>query len=255
MKLNTRLQTAQSSGTGSPVVLIHGLFGSLDNLGVLGRDLVKDRTVVQLDLRNHGQSPRSASMTYPAMAQDVLDTLDEYQLDKVTLIGHSMGGKVSMALSALAPERIDQLILIDIAPVAYPVRRHDAIFAAVRAVSENGATRRHDAAAIMREHIKEEGVIQFLLKSFADGEWRFNVPVLWDQYDNIIGWEPTPPWPHPALFIRGGDSPYIQSAYQPQIAAQFPHARAHVIAGAGHWVHAEKPQAVLRAIHRFLASD
>ncbi|MTD40676.1 esterase [Erwinia sp. CPCC 100877] len=255
MKLNTRLQTAQSPVTSSPVVLIHGLFGSLDNLGVLGRSLVKDRTVLQLDLRNHGLSPRSDIMTYPAMAQDVLDTLDACQLDKVTLIGHSMGGKVSMALSALAPGRIDQLVMIDIAPVAYPVRRHDAIFAAVRAVTEQGATSRHDAAAIMREHIEEEGVIQFLLKSFANGDWRFNVSALWDQYDNIVGWEPTPPWPRPALFIRGGNSPYIQAAYQSEIAAQFPLARAHVIAGAGHWVHAEKPQAVLRAIHRFLASD
>ncbi len=255
MKLNTRLQTAQSPGSATPIVLIHGLFGSLDNLGVLGRSLMEERTVLQLDLRNHGLSPRSEIMTYPAMAQDVLDTLDDCQFDKVTLIGHSMGGKVSMALSALAPERIDQLVLLDIAPVAYPVRRHDAIFAAVRAVTAQGATSRHDAAAIMREHIEEEGVIQFLLKSFANGEWRFNVPVLWDQYDNITGWEPTPPWPHPALFIRGGDSPYIQAAYQPEIAAQFPQARAHVIAGAGHWVHAEKPQPVLRAIHRFLASD
>jgi esterase len=255
MKLNTRLQTAQSTDDHTPVVLIHGLFGSLDNLGVLGRSLVQDRTVLQLDLRNHGLSPRSDSMTYSEMAQDVLDTLDDCQLDKVTLIGHSMGGKVSMALSALAPERIEQLVMIDIAPVAYPVRRHDAIFAAVRAVTDSGVTRRHDAAAIMREHIEEEGVIQFLLKSFANGEWRFNVPVLWDQYDNITGWEPTPPWPHPALFIRGGDSPYIQASSQAEIAAQFPQARAHVIAGAGHWVHAEKPQAVLRAIDRFLTSD
>ncbi len=252
MKLNARLQTAQTSSSSSPIVLIHGLFGSLDNLGVLARDLVATHDVLQLDLRNHGLSPQSDEMTYAAMAQDVLDTLDANGLETVTLVGHSMGGKVSMALSALAPHRLDRLVMIDIAPVAYPVRRHDEIFAAIRAVSNAGATSRQQAADIMRKKLDEEGVIQFLLKSFHNGSWRFNVPVLWDKYDNIVGWEPVPAWNHPALFIRGGDSPYILEEYRDTLLAQFPQSRAHVIAGAGHWVHAEKPQAVLRAIHRFL---
>lgn len=251
MNLNARLQTAQTPSSCSPVVLIHGLFGSLDNLGVLARSLVTTHDVLQLDLRNHGLSPRSDEMTYAAMAQDVLDTLNEHQLEKVTLIGHSMGGKVAMALSALAPERLNKLVMIDIAPVAYPVRRHDEIFAAIRAVSNAGATSRQQAADIMRTKLNEEGVIQFLLKSFHNGSWRFNVPVLWDKYDNIVGWEAVPAWDHPALFIRGGDSPYIQEEYRDALLAQFPQSRAHVIAEAGHWVHAEKPQAVLRAIHRF----
>ena len=107
---------------------------------------------------------------------------------------------------------------------------------------------------MMREHLREEGVIQFLLKSFVDGEWRFNVPVLWDQYPHIIGWETIPAWPHPTQFIPGGNSPYVTDAYRDALLAQFPQARAHVIAGAGHWVHAEKPEAVLRAIRRYLTS-
>ena len=105
----------------------------------------------------------------------------------------------------------------------------------------------------MREHLDEEGVVQFLLKSFVDGQWRFNVPVLWNQYNNIVGWQTVPAWPHPTLFIRGGNSPYVTDAYRDAILAQFPQARAHVIAGAGHWVHAEKPDAVQRAIRRYLA--
>lgn len=130
-------------------------------------------------------------MTYPAMAQDLLDTLDAHQIERATFIGHSMGGKAVMALTATAPERISGLVAIDIAPVDYHVRRHDEIFAAIRAVSESAASTRQQAAQVMREHLQEEGVIQFLLKSFVDGDWRFNVPVLWDQYPHIVGWKPS----------------------------------------------------------------
>ncbi|WP_313063516.1 esterase [Atlantibacter hermannii] len=252
MKLHTRMQTAQQSHTASPIVLVHGLFGSLDNLGVLARELVTDFDIVQVDMRNHGLSPRSDEMNYPAMAQDLLDTLDELSIDKATLIGHSMGGKAVMAATRIAPERIDKLVAIDIAPADYKVRRHDEIFAAINAVTEAGATTRQEAAALMRQHIPEDSIIQFLLKSFAAGEWRFNVPALWDQYPHIVGWDTVPAWDHPALFIRGGNSPYVDESHRDALLAQFPQARAHVIAGAGHWVHAEKPQAVVRAIRRYL---
>ncbi|EMX0849024.1 esterase [Pluralibacter gergoviae] len=252
MKLNSRAQSAQNLHNNSPILLVHGLFGSLDNLGILARDLVQDHDILQVDMRNHGLSPRAPEMNYPAMAQDLLDTLDASGIDKIILIGHSMGGKAVMAFTALAPERVEKLVAIDIAPVDYPVRRHDEIFAAVNAVTEAGCARRHQAAEVMRQHLKEESVIQFLLKSFVDGEWRFNVPVLWDQYPHIVGWETIPAWDHPALFIPGGNSPYVKESYRDDLLAQFPQARAHVIAGAGHWVHAEKPDAVLRAIRRYL---
>lgn len=253
MKLNTRAQSAQNLHNNSPILLVHGLFGSLDNLGVLARDLVTDHDILQVDMRNHGLSPRSDEMNYPAMAQDLLDTLDAHNIEKATVIGHSMGGKAVMALTALAPDRIDNLVAIDIAPVDYHVRRHDEIFAAINAVTSAGVSSRQQAATVMREFLAEEGVIQFLLKSFVDGEWRFNVPVLWDQYPHIVGWETIPAWDHPALFIPGGNSPYVTEAYRDALLSQFPQARAHVIAGAGHWVHAEKPDAVLRAIRRYLA--
>lgn len=255
MKLNARLQSAQSPSTRPPIVLVHGLFGSLDNLGVLARDLVRDHDVLSVDMRNHGLSPRDAQMSYAAMAQDIIDTLDVYELEKVTLIGHSMGGKAVMAATALAPKRIDRLVAIDIAPMAYTVRRHDEIFATLKAVSAANVGSRQQAAALMRDYLDEEGVVQFLLKSFVDGEWRFNLPVLEENYAAIIGWESVPAWPHPALFIAGGNSSYITQESRTTLLAQFPQARAHVIAGAGHWVHAEKPDAVLRAIRRFLDGD
>ena len=255
MKLNIRAQTAQNQHNNSPIVLVHGLFGSLDNLGILARDLVADHDIIQVDMRNHGLSPRSPEMNYPAMAQDLLDTLDDQQIEKAIFIGHSMGGKAVMALTALAPERVERLVAIDIAPVDYHVRRHDEIFAAINAVTDAQSSSRQQAASVMRQHLQEESVIQFLLKSFVDGEWRFNVPVLWEQYPHIVGWETIPAWEHPALFIPGGNSPYVTEAYREQLLAQFPQARAHVIAGAGHWVHAEKPEAVLRAIRRYLSEQ
>lgn len=253
MNLNTRLQTEQSDPNALPLLLIHGLFGSLDNLGVLARGLKADRPLIQVDVRNHGLSPRSDEMSYAAMAQDMLDTLDTHGIDKIAVIGHSMGGKIAMTMTALAPERIEQLVLIDIAPVDYRTRRHDEIFAAVNAVTAAKVQLRSEAASVMREMLADEGVIQFLLKSFHDGAWRFNVPALWDNYSSISGWENVPAWHGPALFIRGELSPYLDDIHRNALLAQFPAARAHVIAGAGHWVHAEKPEAVLRAVRRFLA--
>ncbi|MDF7660379.1 esterase [Erwiniaceae bacterium L1_54_6] len=251
MILNARLQTEQSAPDATPILLIHGLFGSLDNLGVLARGLRDACPTLQVDVRNHGLSGRSEIMNYPAMAQDIVETLDAQGIDRVSVIGHSMGGKIAMALSAIAPHRIEKLVMIDIAPVDYQTRRHDEIFAAIRAVSAAGVTRRSEAADVMRTLLDEEGVIQFILKSFQDGEWRFNVPVLWDNYATISGWEEVPAWPHPALFIRGGDSPYLDNQHRDALLRQFPQAHAHVISGAGHWVHAEKPEAVLRAVRRF----
>lgn len=253
MKLHYRLQeSAAPQNETLPVVLIHGLFGTLDNLGVLARDLKQQHSVLQVDMRNHGQSGRSDDMSYAAMAHDVLETMDDVGFQKALVIGHSMGGKAAMAMTAQAPDRIDKLVVIDVAPVDYQTRRHDEIFAAVNAVTQAEIGDRQAAAECMREFIKEEGVIQFLLKSFQQGEWRFNVPALMAEYDKITGWETLPAWPHPALFIRGGLSPYVQDQYRDAIARQFPQARAHVVAGTGHWVHAEKPDAVLRAVHRFI---
>ncbi|MDO6408156.1 esterase [Pantoea phytobeneficialis] len=251
MILNARLETEQSAPDAPPILLIHGLFGSLDNLGVLARGLRDARPTLQVDVRNHGLSARSDEMNYAAMAQDIVDTLDAHGLDRVGVIGHSMGGKIAMTLSAIAPERIEKLVMIDIAPVDYQTRRHDEIFAAIRAVSAAGVTRRGEAAEVMRTLLEEEGVIQFILKSFQDGEWRFNVPVLWDNYATISGWNEVPAWPHPALFIRGSESPYLDNQHRDALLRQFPQAHAHVISGAGHWVHAEKPEAVLRAVRRF----
>lgn len=255
MKLNYHFAHPDLSDTTKsypPALLIHGLFGNLDNLGNLARDLVHDRSVLQVDLRNHGLSPHAPEMNYDVMVQDIEELLDELAIEQLDVIGHSMGGKVAMALASHLPQRVHRLVLLDISPVVYPVRRHDAMFKAINAVSEAKINNRTQAAACMRQYMQEEGVIQFLLKSFNRGEWRFNVAALWDNYDEISGWNPIPPYRGETLFIKGGNSSYIQAAYRDAIAEQFPCAHAHIVAGTGHWLHGEKPVQVLRAIHRFL---
>ncbi len=254
MYLHYRLQR-DAKAQHLPVILLHGLFGSMDNLGTLARALQPDYPVVSVDLRNHGLSFHDEKMNYPVMARDVLTLLDQLQIEKAIIIGHSMGGKVAMAMSSIAAARIDKLIIIDIAPVAYQVRRHDSIFAALKAVTAAGITQRQEAAQQMRAFINQNEVIAFLLKSFHQGAWRFNLPALIDQYDNIQGWQQISPFQHPVLFIRAGDSPYLQDVHFDDIARQFPQARAHVITGASHWVHAEKPLVVSNVIRRFLIKN
>lgn len=234
------------------VVLLHGLFGSLDNLGILARDLLQQGYgVLQIDLRNHGLSPHATQMNYDCMAADVIALLDKLAIKTFRIIGHSMGGKVTMKIVDLLRDQVQQPVIIDIAPVTYTERRHDDIFAAINTVTALNITDRQHAAIAMRHYLHDDSVIQFLLKSFQQGQWRFNVPVLWQSYPTISHWQPIVPWPKPILFIRGSLSGYLDRRYRQPLVNQFPHSQAYVINGCSHWVHAEQPHTVLRAIYRF----
>ncbi|OAN18507.1 esterase [Photobacterium jeanii] len=245
-------------GEGKAIILIHGLFGSLDNLGLLARVLKNDYQVISVDLRNHGQSPRSEHFTYQELAQDVLAVADELNLASFAVIGHSMGGKVAMALSELAQSRLEQLIVMDIAPVAYQEHRHQNVFAGLREVAKHTVSKRSEAETYLAQHVVEPGVRQFLLKSFAKGDngydWRFNVEALIANYPTIMGWQPVTPFAGKTLFIKGQNSEYIQNEHRSAVANQFPNAKAHMVANTGHWLHAEKPDVVSRIILNFLQS-
>lgn len=236
------------------LVFIHGLFGDMDNLGVVARAFSDNYHILRIDLRNHGQSFHSELMNYPLIAQDVLALLDKLQLAKVTLIGHSMGGKTAMTLAAMAPERVEKLIVIDIAPVAYTHREHDPVFKGLFAVSQAKPQTRQEAKPILEKAITDKSIVQFMLKSFAANApecFSFNLSALYNNYDNLMGWHEV----HcnvPTLFIKGGQSHYIQESDRQRILEQFPKAQSFVINGCGHWVHAEKPTFVIRAIERFL---
>lgn len=249
--LNHKIQ-----GSGQPVVLIHGLFGSLDNLGLVARGLEEHYQVISLDLRNHGRSFHRNTHTYQEQAQDVLALLEHLNIQRCSLVGHSMGGKVAMKIASLAPQRVEKLAVMDMAPVAYTTHNHDNVFAGLKSVISHQPTSRMAAMALLANSIEMEGVRQFLSKSMFSDEgiirWRFNVATLLEQYSAIVGWQPGEPFEQATLFMKGANSDYILAEHQSAIAHQFPQAKAHIVANTGHWLHAEKPQDVIRVLRRFL---
>ncbi len=248
----------KQEGQGQTVVLIHGLFGSLSNLGLLARDLVQDHSVISIDLRNHGLSFHSDTHTYTDMAQDVANLLGLLDVEPSIIIGHSMGGKVAMKLADIAPQFVKQLVVLDMAPVAYTVNRHESVFNGLQAVIEQEPTNRQQAMDILAQHIELDGVRQFLSKSlYKEGSkmaWRFNVKSLLKNYPETIGWKEITQTNIPTLFVKGGNSDYLMPEHQPAVQRQFKQAKAHIIANTGHWLHAEKPSEVIRVIRNYISN-
>lgn len=241
-----------------PLVIIHGLFGSADNWRSHIKQWQTERRVIAVDLRNHGRSPHADGMQYAAMAADVIVLLDSLDIERIELLGHSMGGKVAMTLARQHPERIAHLIVADIAPVAYD-HGHDDIFAAMRRVEAKQPTSRRDAVALMEEAIDDAATRQFLATNLIrDDEgvmrWRVGLDEIDAGYEDIIA----PPegegaFEGPALLIRGGASHYVKDDYRDAVAAIMPRAEWQTLEGAGHWLHAEQPDAFRDAVDRFLA--
>lgn len=253
MLLNYQIHLNETITEKTPIVFIHGLFGSLSNLAMLAREFYDTHPVIQIDVRNHGLSAHSDEMNYAVMAQDILDTLDSINIHKFSVIGHSMGGKIAMQLVHQAGERIEQLVVLDISPFAYTQNHHEQIFKALFAVQKAKVESRQQAAQIMREYLHEEMVIQFLMKSFTQGRWLFNVDALFKHYSDILHWDTIQPCSKETLFIRGGGSAYISTTeHFAAIEQQFPKAKIQVVADAGHWLHAEKTQQVVDQIKEYL---
>lgn len=253
MILNHQIHQNIDQSAKVPLVFIHGLFGSLNNLGMLAREFYDLQTVIQIDVRNHGKSAHSSEMNYAVMAQDILETLDFLNIEQFSVVGHSMGGKIAMYLTGLAGKRLEQLVVLDIAPFSYTENHHEQIFKALFAVQNAQVVTRQHASQIMRDYISEEMVIQFLMKSFDRGQWLFNLEALFNHYLNILHWEDISAWEKEALFLRGGNSAYIsQAEHFLAIEKQFPNAKVQLIENAGHWLHAEKTQDVLTKIKQYL---
>ncbi|WWP01862.1 MAG: alpha/beta fold hydrolase [Candidatus Dasytiphilus stammeri] len=253
MKLNICLHSVKNvtHTKMTPVLMIHGLFGSMNNLNRLVHGLKFYRTILQVDVRNHGLSNHSEEMNYQVMAQDILETLNANSIERVIVVGHSMGGKIAMKMTAIAPERIEKLIILDIAPVSYEIQSSE-IFSALNAVTNANTNSRHQAAVIMQQYSIEEKTIQFLLKSFHNGGWRFNLQVIQKQYMEILDWQSISSWQNPTLFIRGECSNYVNERYYPLLLKQFPHAYINMIRGSGHWLHIENSEIVLSLMGHFL---
>ncbi len=244
-------------GAGRPLVILHGLLGASGNWHTLaGKTFAARFEVYAVDLRNHGRSPHSDVFDYPAMVEDLLEFVDEHGLARVHLLGHSMGGKTAMHFALAHPERVERLVVVDIGPGAYPPR-HAEIFEALRALDLGAYAARSDLDAALARRIPSYPIRQFLLKNLAyDGSgyaWQMNLEGLYRNYARInAAVDDGRTFAGPVLFIRGGASDYVDEADLPAIRALFPQAYLVTIAGAGHWVHAEKPDAFAEAVLAFL---
>lgn len=253
-----KLSSKRYSDNGAPLVILHGLYGNQANWATHARHLAQHYAVVAFDARNHGQSPHADSMTLDEMADDVAETMDSLGLADAHLLGHSMGGKTAMLLALRKPERVRSLVVVDIAPVAYE-RGLDPVLHALCSVDLAQVKTRGDADALLAERITSKAVRDFLLTNLqraADGgfEWRINLPVIRRYFENITGWPADGlSYEGPTLFIRGEESSYILPEYHETMRAQFPNGTLKSLAGAGHWVHSEKPEAVQRLVENFLA--
>ena len=248
----------ESLGEGPPVVVLHGLFGAGRNWITVARALASRYQFHLVDLRNHGGSPHTETMTYLDMVADVRRLLVRLGLDEFTLVGHSLGGKAAMTLALNEPRGLCRLVSVDIAPVSYPDRFVDIIHA-LQTLDLNTIARRADADRALASAIPENSVRLFILQNllFEQGQphWRLNLTTLRREMANILGPLPVAAEAHydgPAWFIRGALSDRIGNEHLPLIAQWFPHYHLETIEGGGHWPHAEAPAAFLAAFRHAL---
>jgi esterase len=253
----------QGAPTARPLVILHGLFGTLDNWQTLARRWAEEAglRVISVDLRNHGRSFHSPEHSYALMAQDVLALFDYLALDpsQLNLLGHSMGGKVAMCLALGYPQRLAQLLVLDIAPRFSNMEHQDDIVAGLQAVDLSTIQNRQQAEAALAQRIPQVGVRQFLLKNLYRREdnsfaWRINLPVLTASLA-AVGEEidSAQPFLKPTLFLRGGKSDYITPEDKlVSIPMLFPNSQVVTVPDAGHWLHAEKPDEVFGLVKNFV---
>jgi esterase len=243
-------------GEGPPLILIHGLFGSASNLGMVARGMSNDFTVYSLDVRNHGQSPHADTMSYSEMALDIIEFMDSQNIESCPIVGHSMGGKIAMQTALDNPHRIEKLAIADVAPVSYPPH-HDDTLSGLLALEQAQISSRSQADELLAEHVSDAGIRAFLLKSFKKAEdgqfhWLLNRKAIADNYSLLGGANHGGPYSGEVLFIKGSNSDYILPEHQTAAMALFPQAQVKVIDGTGHWLHAEKPNIFNKLVLRFL---
>lgn len=240
----------------APLIILHGMLGSSRNWQTVGRDLAARYHVHALDARNHGASPHAEPMNYPAMAADVIAWLDAQHLDRVTLLGHSMGGKTAMWLACRHPERVARLIVVDIAPRNYAWPAHREEFAALNELDLTTLRSRADAEKRMEKRVPEWAMRKFLatnLETDASHRWRWaiNLPVI-SAALTILERDPLKAedrFNGPAHFISGGRSPYVTAHDESAIRRHFPAAKQVVLPHAGHNPHIERREEFVAAVN------
>ena len=253
MKLNYQMY-----GDGAPLIVLHGLFGMLDNWHTVGKKLGEHFRVFAVDQRNHGRSPHSPELNYSVMANDIRDFAQQLRLPSFFLLGHSMGGKVAMATALTYPVIVEKLIVIDIAPRSYPAF-HDVIIEALISLNLSSYSSRKEIDIALSARIPEIPIRQFLMKNLTRDDngsfhWKMNLPVIACQYSNILkGIESDTAYRNPALFIKSTKSSYVAQSDTAEIKRLFPNT-AFVDFETGHWIHAESPEKLTETVTRFLLS-
>ncbi len=244
-------------GEGDPLIILHGLFGSLDNWMSLAKKLGEQFDVFIVDERNHGQSPHSNEFNYDVMADDLYEFLMEHHIVDPIILGHSMGGKTAMQFAMNYPDKLSKLIVADIAPKTYPVH-HRQIIDGMLSLDFNTIKSRKSADSQLSKHIEEPAIRQFLLKNLYWIEkeklaWRFNLPIINNNIE-IIGksLENISIFDKPSLFVRGDISNYILESDYPEIKSIFTNSKIKTLKNTGHWVHAENPNDFLALLLEFL---
>ena len=243
-------------GTGPALVILHGLFGSLDNWVTLGRRYSEHFSVYLLDARNHGKSSHTDEFNYPAMANDVLAFLEKQRIQSAHIIGHSMGGKTAMRFCLDHSQKINKMIVADMPPIANP-RGHDEIFEAIFSLPVSSLSSRNEAEDILAPKIPDISTRLFILKNLdrrREGgfEWKFNLPAIYKEYHNILEAIESPsPAQNPVLFLKGSKSRYVNEGSYPFIFKLFPNAKIETIENAGHWLHAEQPDSFYEVSMKF----
>jgi len=248
----------QIIGDGPPLVILHGLFGSGTNWRSFARSMADSRQLHLLDLRNHGRSPHDDEMSYPLMVADLFAYMDRQSLQTVTLMGHSMGGKVAMLAALRAPERVQNLVVVDIAPVAVG-QDHVPYIRAMQSIDLGGLTRRERASEMLSDAIPDAGLRQFLLQNLERDNggfrWRLNLPALAANMSLLHDFPLEKGKEHyrgPALFVRGEKSDYVPERHYDKIREHFPAAEIRTVPGAGHWPHTEKPKDFAETVKSFM---
>jgi pimeloyl-ACP methyl ester carboxylesterase len=245
-------------GEGKPLIILHGLFGQSDNWNTLAKKFAEHSLFVYtVDLRNHGLSPHTDTMSYSEMANDVRELIESENINQPILLGHSMGGKVAMWVDYLFPNTLSKIIVVDIAPKKYP-SGHTDVFNALNAVDFSVAKTRKDVEIQIRKHLLNEAVIQFLLKNVywetpEKLNWRFNLSAIENHYEEILNAVPDYSSSTPALFIKGELSNYITNEDIEDIQKHYPNYHLVSIPKAGHWVHAEQPQIFMEEVLKFIS--
>jgi len=251
-------------GTGFPIVILHGLYGSSDNWLTIGKTLSEKYSVYLIDQRNHGKSEHSNIHNYDAMSDDLFEFFNENKIEKAIVIGHSMGGKTAMFFAEKFPEMVKKLIVVDIAPFTYSAKfatSHEHILNSLSKLNLEICETRIEIENQLSEYIEEESLRKFLLKNIgrnADNSfyWIMNLSVLKNSLPDILqGLETQNKINVPTLFIKGEKSHHIEMSDFEKIKSIFTNAKFEIIKNAGHWLHAEQPEAFLNRLNTYIENE